>query len=76
MKKMQATPGRLSLRKDVVTTLSENDMHLVNGGEAAWTTSFGNCSGWACCDKTQSEKILKVIGDALIATHNATIIGC
>ncbi len=46
-----------SLEKHAIANLSKPDMMHVQGGQAAVTTSFGKCSGFLCCDKTQSIEI-------------------
>jgi bacteriocin-like protein len=38
---------KLTLKKKIITVLSDNEMQSVNGGG---TTSYSNCSGFACCN--------------------------
>lgn len=38
---------KLTLKKKVITVLSDNEMQSVNGGG---TTSYSECSGLFCCD--------------------------
>lgn len=60
----QLNQGKLQLKKQAIANLSRPEMTHVQGGEAAATTSFGKCSGFLCCDKTESIKIAtKVIKD-------------
>ncbi len=46
----QFSNGKLQLKKTAITNLTRTDMMNVNGGEAAVTT-FGKCTGFACCGK-------------------------
>lgn len=49
--------GKLQFKKQAIANLSKPDMMHVQGGQAAVTTSFGKCTGFLCCDKTQSIEI-------------------
>ncbi|WP_118975178.1 hypothetical protein [Taibaiella koreensis] len=44
--------GKLKLGKDVVSSLTKAEQNNLLGGEPQWTTSFGNCSGFLCCNPT------------------------
>lgn len=58
MKKVnQTNQSKLQFRKQAIANLSKPEMSHVQGGEAAATTSFGKCSGFLCCNKTQSIQI-------------------
>lgn len=41
---------KLTLDKKTITQLSKKEQANVCGG-AAWTTSFGSCTGWLCCEE-------------------------
>jgi hypothetical protein len=58
MKKVnQTNQSKLQFRKQAIANLSKPEMNNVQGGQAAVTTSFGNCTGFLCCNKTQSIEI-------------------
>lgn len=58
MKKVnQTNQSKLQFRKQAIANLSKPEMSNVQGGQAAVTTSFGNCTGFLCCNKTQSIEI-------------------
>lgn len=40
---------KLTLDKKTITQLSKKEQSNVKGG--AWTTSFGSCTGWLCCEE-------------------------
>lgn len=50
MKKITQATGKLQFRKQAIANLSKAEQTQVNGGKAAFTTSFGNCSGFLCCN--------------------------
>lgn len=68
MKKVnQTTQSKLQFKKEAIANLSKPEMSNVQGGQAAVTTSFGNCTGFLCCDKNQSIEItLDIIKDFVI----------
>lgn len=45
---------KLSLKKKTISTMSEIEQRLVKGGNAAYTTSFTNCTHFICCGNTCS----------------------
>lgn len=49
---------KLRLKKQAIANLSKPDMAQVQGGEAAFTTSFARCSGFLCCNRMHSVDIL------------------
>ena len=66
MKKVnQAANSKLQFRKEALVNLNRSEMDHVQGGEAAWTTSFGNCSGFLCCSPTKSKVLIKDILDKI-----------
>ncbi|MGG9963926.1 class I lanthipeptide [Ferruginibacter sp. SUN106] len=49
------TKSKLQLKKQAVSNLSNADLNTIKGGaQEAWTTSIGNCTGFACCGETQT----------------------
>lgn len=76
MKKInQFNNGKLQLKKTAIANLTRTDMMNVNGGEAAVTTSFGKCTGFACCGKNESIEItIKIITDLVIKPKIVDII--
>ncbi|WP_157977098.1 class I lanthipeptide [Taibaiella helva] len=44
--------SKLKLGKEVVSSLTRNEQRSLQGGEPQWTTSFGDCSGFLCCNPT------------------------
>lgn len=42
---------KLRLKKKAIANLSKPDMAQVQGGEAAFTTSYGKCTGIFCCNR-------------------------
>lgn len=51
------TKGKLSLKKQVVSNLSQEEMDHVKAGDEAFTTSFQSCTGWTCCENKTTETI-------------------
>ncbi|PSK93280.1 class I lanthipeptide [Taibaiella chishuiensis] len=64
MKKVNQTANsKLQFRKEAIVNLNRSEMSHVQGGEAAWTTSFGKCSGFLCCSPSKSKELIKDIID-------------
>ncbi len=59
MKKINQNQGKLQFRKQAIANLTKSETENVQGGKAAFTTSFGNCSGFLCCSPTKSKDILQ-----------------
>lgn len=51
---------KLELKKKTISILSNDDLKIMNGGveDAGLTTSFGNCTGFTCCDDTSGSYIV------------------
>lgn len=49
---------KLRLKKHAIANLSKPDMAQVQGGEAAFTTSYGKCTGIFCCNRLQTIDIM------------------
>lgn len=69
MKKITQAANKLQFKKQAIANLSRTDLAQVNGGKAAVTTSFGNCTGFLCCSPTKSREIIDdwldtILGDA------------
>ena len=67
---MAANSPKLQLKKQAIANLSKNEMAQVDGGQAAFTTSYGNCSGFACC---HPETGPKPPGDFIVDLIDLTI---
>lgn len=58
MKKVNQNNSKLQFRKQAIANLSKSESENVQGGKPAWTTSFGNCSGFLCCSPTKSTVLI------------------
>ncbi len=58
MKKTNQNQGKLQFRKQAIANLTKSETENVQGGKAAFTTSFGNCSGFLCCSPTKSTVLI------------------
>lgn len=52
--------NKLKLGKEVVSSLTRNEQNSLLGGEAAFTTSYVQCSGFACC-RPKPSRVLECI---------------
>lgn len=47
--------GKLQLKKQAVSNLTNAELSIVKGGvQEAWTTSIGKCTGFMCCTASQT----------------------
>lgn len=51
-----AGSAKLQLKKQAIANLSKNEMTAVAGGKPQFTTSYGNCSGFLCCERETGPK--------------------
>ncbi len=70
MMKPNQTNLKLKLNKQSVSNLSKADMQKINGGveEAALTTSAFGCSGFTCCNASQTCTIVQTIIQTIVGT--------
>jgi hypothetical protein len=55
---------KLELKRKTISVLSDDELKRIDGGEdpiAPVTTSFGNCTGFTCCDDTESYEITIIV---------------
>lgn len=74
MKKVNNGNAKLQFKKQAIANLSKTEMNQVEGGKenaAAFTTSYGNCSGFLCCHPDGGPK---PTGDLIVDTIKISLI--
>lgn len=66
MKKITQPANKLQFKKQAIANLSRTEQSNVNGGKAAVTTSFGNCTGFLCCSPSKSREIIDDLLDTIL----------
>lgn len=65
---------KLELKKKTISILSDDHLKVLNGGDAApVTTSFGQCTGFLCCDPTGGSTITSIVSIVSVIVSAGTV---